>query len=104
MRKEISISTMENKDRWAVVFVSYDEGVRLPLEDMENIFGGSFLENVEKELEDSEPLFFSDDGERIQVITVPTLIDAVITADKPDKIALYNLLGAVEKMLVNIWD
>lgn len=103
MRKEICVET-GNKERWACLFVTYGEGVRLPLEDMESIFGGAFLENVEAELEDNKPLYVEDEGDRIPVITIPTLIDAVMNTDAPDKTALYNLLIGVESTLVNIWE
>ncbi len=102
MRKEICVNTGTD-ERWACIFVTYGEGVRLPLEDMENIFGGAFAENVEIELEDNEPLYIEDEGDKVPVITIPTLIDAVMSTDAPDKTALYNLLMAVESTLVNIW-
>lgn len=103
MRKEICVNTRSG-EAWACIFVTYGEGVRLPLEDMENIFGGAFAENVERELEDTEPLYVEDEGDQIPVITIPTLIDAVMSAEAPDKTALYNLLMAVERTLVNIWE
>lgn len=100
MRKEISVTTKKNIKKWAVLFVAYGEGVKLPLEDMENIFGEEFLENVEQDMGDSEPLYVDDEGDKIQVITIPTLIEAAINTDR---IALYGLLGAVEDALVNVW-
>lgn len=103
MRKEISVTTKRNESRWAVVFVSYNEGVRLPLEDMGCIFGGRFLESLERDLEDSEPLYVEDEGDLVQVITIPTLIEAVVNTEDADRIALYNLLGVLEDMLVKIW-
>lgn len=103
MRKEISVTTKKNVTKWANVFIVYGEGVRLPLEDMENIFGEEFLENVERDLGDSEPLYADYDGDKIQAITIPTLLDGVLSTEDADRIALYSLLGAVEDALVNVW-
>lgn len=100
MRKEISVTTKKNVTKWANIFITYGEGVRLPLEDMENIFGEEFLENLERDLGDSEPLYADDEGDKIQVITIPTLIETSINTDR---IALYGLLEAVEDALVNVW-
>lgn len=100
MRKEISVTTKKNVTKWANIFITSGEGVRLPLEDMENIFEEEFLKNVERDMEDSEPLYTDYDGDKIQVITIPTLIEAAINTDR---IALYGLLEAIEDALVNVW-
>lgn len=101
MKKTVCIMTMENVKKWANVFVTYGEGVRLPLEDMESIFGAAFLVNVKRELADSEPLYINDDGEMWEAVTIPTLIEA---ARDIDRVALYGILGAVENVLVRVWD
>lgn len=104
MRKELSITNNENNEKWFSMYVIYGDGVRLPIEDMENLFGGEFLDNVEFLTEDSEPLIVNDDGEDVPVITLVTLIQAVISCENPDMLTLYGLLQKVEDALVNVWD
>lgn len=104
MRKEISVTNNENIEKWFSMYVIYGIGVRLPIEDMENLFGGEFLNNVEFLTEDSELLTVNDDGEAVPVITLVTLIHAVVSCKMPDMLMLYGLLQKVEDALVNVWD
>ena len=103
MRKEISLTTGENKIKWVAVFVTYNEGVKLPLEDIENIFDEAVMESIERELADSDPLYADDEGDQVPAITIPTLIEAVVNTADADRVALYSLLAELEKMLVKIW-
>ena len=106
MRKEIYAVNETKGGEWSVIYVEYGKGVKIALEDVLSIFGEDkgFTEALEKELEDNAPIYVDDEGEQIQVITIPTLIEAVYHAGNPKaRLTLYNLHMEIEKTLVNIW-
>lgn len=106
MRKEIYMVNETKGGSCAVMYVEYGKGVSLALEDVVNVFGEDkgFTKALEKELGDNDPLYVDDEGDKIQVITIPTLIEAVYGAEDPlERATLYNTLMEIEKALVNIW-
>ncbi len=106
MRKEIYVINETKSGSCAVMYVEYGKGVSLALEDMVNIFGEDrgFTKVLERELEDNDPLYVNDEGDLIQCITIPTLVEAVYGAEDPlERVTLYNMLMEIEKSLVNIW-
>ena len=106
MRKTIYMVNETKGGSCANIFVEYGKGDSLALEDMVNVFGEDegFTKALEKELEANAPLYVDDRGDILQVITIPTLIEAVYGAEDPlERATLYNTLMEIEKALVNIW-
>ena len=106
MRKEIYAVNETKGGEWSVIYVEYGKGVKIALEDAISIFGEDkgFIKALDKELKDNSPIYVDDEGEQVQVITIPTLIEAVYGAEDPKvRLTLYNLHMEIEKALVNVW-
>lgn len=103
--REIYFNKGNGGNGCGVMFITYGEGVRIALEGIASTFeeDKEFNAYMQEYQESNIPLYVNDEGDDIEVITIPTLIDAVYHAKSPQTITLFNLLQEVENSLVNVW-
>lgn len=103
--REIYFDKGNGEKGCGVIFIQYGLGVRVALEGIESIFDEDkgFTDYMKDYADSNFPLYVDDEGDDIEVITMPTLIDAVYHAETPQTITLFNLLQEVENSLVNVW-
>lgn len=102
----LSMCIADGREKSFYICVNHDRGVRLYVQDIQNIFDNSFegwLDRFHSENEPEYPYEGSEDWAELEIIPVFNAIDMVYSSADTDKALLCNMLDAIENRLVRIW-
>lgn len=105
----LSTCGTDEQGKMFYICVNHDRGVRLYVQDIQNIFDNSFEGWLDRFHLENEPEYAYDDLEEedqwaeFEVLPLFNAIDMVYSSEDTDKGLLCNMINAIENRLIRIW-
>lgn len=102
---ELHFTRVDGQEVVTLLCVSYENGVRITVSDLQNVFENGFSEYLTQYHEENEKEYLYENtmDPAFEIVPVAILIDAAYSLGETDKVTLFNWLDAIERRLVRVW-